>query len=75
MSILFQLEPIIFNHWITQEFVARVVDLLPDLFLFSCDLDFEVLAYVDGRDSLVAHVLQGALDRFPLWIRVPPFSE
>ena len=69
MRILFQFKPIIFNHRITQEFVARVVDLLPDLFRFSRDLDFEVLAYVDSRDSLVAHVLQGALDRFSLWVQ------
>ena len=49
--------------------MACVVDLLADPFRLSRDLDFDVLAYVDSGDSHVAHVLQGALDRFPLWVQ------
>ena len=59
---------IIFNDRITQQLVARFVNLAPNRLFVAFDFHFQVLADVDGLDSLVAQMLQGVLDRFALRI-------
>src|SRR4051794_7885495 len=64
---LLDLKMIILNYGIAEDFVAGFVDLLAREFLVRAgQLDFQILAYVDRADFLVAHMRQGVLDGLPL---------
>src|SRR5947207_15898495 len=49
--------------------MTSVVELFPGGFAVAIEFDFEIFADVDGADSLVAHVFQGVLHGFALWVQ------
>ena len=62
----FNLQPVILDDRVAEEFVAGLVDLFAQRFLVAGDFDFQVFADVDGADALVTHVFEGVLDGFAL---------
>ena len=67
-ELLDQFEMVILNDRIAQELMAGLIDLFPDRLPISCNLDLQVLAYVDRLNSGIAHVGQRVLDGFALGI-------
>jgi hypothetical protein len=66
---------VVFDDWIAQELVAGVVDLAADRFGISLDVNFQVLADVNGLNSLVTHVFQGLLNGLALWVNDRSFRR
>jgi hypothetical protein len=63
-------EAVIFDHGIAEDFVAGAVNLwAPGFGIRAGQIDFEVFADVDGADAFVAHLFEGVLHRFALWVK------
>src|SRR6185436_20813204 len=60
---------VILNYRVGEEAVAGIVNLFPCVFFVGAiEFDFEIFTDVDGTDSMVAHMFEGALNGLSLGI-------